>query len=117
MYGSAFSLSFNSTKHMWVHTGEKTFSCHVCGSKFSRNSVLKKNTHPCRKNTFLCELCGLAFSQKFSLLHHMRIYTGEKVYSYQICGSSFPENSLLTNHMQMFTEEKLFSCEVCQHFY
>ena len=43
-----FIESVNLKKHVWIHTGEKTYKCKVCEKLFAQSANLK---HSIRKHT------------------------------------------------------------------
>ena len=68
---------------MKTHTGEKLYSCEVCGSSFSLKGNLP--THMLLntgKKPYSCDICWSSFSQKSYLKRHMKRHTGEKLYLY-----------------------------------
>uniref|UniRef100_A0A3Q3X2Y6 C2H2-type domain-containing protein n=1 Tax=Mola mola TaxID=94237 RepID=A0A3Q3X2Y6_MOLML len=76
-----------------VHTGEKPFTCHICGARFSLNNNLKRHLriHTGEK-PFSCSDCGRGFVEKGNLKVHMRTHTGERPYRCSNCDRRFKMN-------------------------
>ena len=92
---------------MFKHTGEKQFSCTLCGAKFRNNSQLyyHKKLPNCQAQKteekvaeYECETCGKGFISLSGYNNHQLTHTGEKPHSCQLCGDTFRFKSQLYTH-------------------
>ncbi|XP_070814152.1 zinc finger protein 771-like [Chaetodon trifascialis] len=105
----------SSFDHSGVQTGEKPFSCSVCGRTYPRKSSLRNHMgHHSEEKCFSCSVCKKTFLRRKHVEIHMRIHTGEKPFSCSVCGRRFTQRSNLTRHLQVHTGEKPFSCSFCK---
>ncbi|XP_077335059.1 uncharacterized protein LOC143979427 [Lithobates pipiens] len=60
-----------------------------------------------------CEVCGKVFSNKWTLVKHMKIHSGERPFSCDECDKTYKCKSHLTSHMRTHTGERPYKCNQC----
>ncbi|XP_011878678.1 PREDICTED: uncharacterized protein LOC105567982 [Vollenhovia emeryi] len=110
---------FRSRKSYWAHirthSGEKSYTCHICGKQFVQGGSLYyhlKHVHDGVKN-HTCDICGRSFAMKTAMEDHRRIHTGERPYVCHTCGKTFKTKASLYIHSKIHTDEFPYKCTYC----
>lgn len=110
---------FRSRKSYWahvrMHSGEKSYTCHICGKQFVQGGSLYyhlKHVHDGVKN-HTCDICGRSFAMKTAMEDHRRIHTGERPYVCHTCGKTFKTKASLYIHSKTHTDEFPHKCTYC----
>ncbi|KAJ9596451.1 hypothetical protein L9F63_012535, partial [Diploptera punctata] len=103
-------------KHAWVHSAERSFSCHKCGKRFHSRARLKRHMVSHRDKAVFCDECGLEFPDGRALINHRHSHSKEpsaRQFECAECGKTFGSRSSQQIHARIHTGERPYGCRFC----
>ena len=118
---TTIECSSERTKHKYVHSGIKRYTCDICSKVFSSISHLTRHERiHSGERPFACDVCLLTFVDVSTLYKHKRTHSGLRPYVCNTCNKAYARNDYLVRHKCIrseLTEQKVaikrFNCDIC----
>ena len=107
--GETFKTAHRYRYHLKQHS-EKV-ECLTCHKWFP--SIRKMKGHMNKKGCHECEVCGQRFRQRYNLILHRSIHTGERPHQCSECGKMFRTKAYLEEHHRVHRQDKRYACAKC----
>ena len=75
--------------------------CGICGQCMAKKALRMHALVHSGERRYSCLLCGAGFMKKGDLNRHLRTHTGEKPFQCNVCDRAFNRKYLLRNHQVM----------------
>ncbi|XP_043225753.1 uncharacterized protein LOC122383428 isoform X2 [Amphibalanus amphitrite] len=105
----------NLASHRAIHSDERNYTCHLCGSSFKAKGSLDTHlrTHS-EDRPFSCATCGRSFKHRNNWKDHERGHLNIRDFVCHFCSKSFKQAKNLKQHLRQHdANPEIFTCPHC----
>ncbi|XP_072943290.1 uncharacterized protein [Epargyreus clarus] len=114
-----FSNRAESLEHKKLyHKEEQSWICEVCGKSYAHRSSQITHMHSHYPARYSCHDCDYSTYNKYDLIKHVRIHTGDKCFKCTQCPAAYRTSSNLRTHVRLLHERaRPYACHICGKTY